>query len=86
MTFEDIVLVMIRINLALFFWQEIFRGKTVCEEKRDRWMPASRKFIIQTVGRAEFKFPWVESLLLKQTRLSIRRRVPYVKRMTSATE
>ena len=57
MTFEDIVLVIIRINLALFFWQEIFRGKTVCEEKRDRWMPASRKFILQTVGRAEFKFP-----------------------------
>lgn len=36
MTFEDIVLVIIRINLALFFGQEIFRGKTVCEEKRDR--------------------------------------------------
>ena len=57
MTFEDIVLIIIRINLALFFWQEIFRGKRVFEEKRDRWMPASRKFIIQTVGRAEFKFP-----------------------------
>ena len=57
MTFEDILLVMMRIKIALFFWQEIFCGKTVYEEKRDRWMPASRRFIIQTVGRAEFKFP-----------------------------
>ena len=57
MTFEDIVLVMIRIKTGLFFWQEFFCGKTVFEEKRDRWMQASRKFIIQTVGRAEFKFP-----------------------------
>ena len=36
MTFEEIVLVMIRIKIALFFLQEFFCGKTVFEQKRGR--------------------------------------------------